>query len=158
MELYTKIVIVLLSLLTTTAFAQYGYPATAQMPTSQTYTIMTANSSVVGIYLTDSSGMTLYHLTTDAGKDMSTCTDATCTRLWPPFYTAAINVPPNLNPSDFGTITVDGYKQTTFKGWPLYHYSGDQKAGDINGQGLLGAWSVVDPESSNTFPTSFTYK
>jgi len=76
---------------------------------------------------------------------------------WPPFYTATINVSPNLNSSDFGNITVDGYKQTTYKGWPLYRYSGDKKSGDISGQGLKGVWSVIAPENSNTFPTSFPY-
>jgi predicted lipoprotein with Yx(FWY)xxD motif len=38
-------------------------------------------------------------------------------------------------------------KQVTYNGHPLYYYSGDQKAGDTNGQGLdqFGAkWYVLD--------------
>ena len=162
MSVYTKVIIALLFLLTMTAFAQYAYPmqgaASTPAPTSQTYTIMTANNSSVGTYLTDNSGMTLYHLTTDEGKNMSTCTSAACKGSWPLFYNATINVPPNLNSRDFGNIMVNGNKQNTYKGWPLYYYIGDKKKGEINGQGKGGVWSVVDPESSNTFPTSFPYK
>jgi predicted lipoprotein with Yx(FWY)xxD motif len=82
---------------------------------------------------------------TDEGKNMSTCTNTTCTGHWPPVYAATIKVPSNLNPGNFKNITVDGYKQTTYKGWPLYRFAGDKKPGDINGQGKLGVWSVVTP-------------
>ncbi len=162
MSAYIKLIIALLSLLTMTAFAQYAYPMQGATPTpmstSQTYTIMTANNSSVGTYLTDSRGMTLYHLTTDEGKNMSTCTSAGCKGSWPLFYNASLKVPPNLNSRDFGNITTNGNKQTTYKGWPLYYFTGDKKNGDINGQGKGGVWSVVDPNSPNTFPTSFSYK
>ena len=162
MSAYIKLIIALLSLLTMAAFAQYISPvqgaAPTTMPSSQNYTIMTANNSYLGSYLTDSSGMTLYHLTNDQGKNMSTCTTAACKESWPLFYSATIKVPPNLNSKDFGTITTNGDKQTTYKGWPLYYFVEDKKPGDLNGQGIGGVWSVVDPTSSNTFPAVFPYK
>jgi len=138
-------------------------PAQGYTTPAQGYTIMTASNSSIGTYLTDGRGMTLYHLLSDQGSYTSKCTDATCTGIWPPFYTATINVPVNLNPADFSTITVNGYKQyqqTTYKGWPLYYFYRDMKSGDIYGQGLsdsYGVWSVVNPEIPNTFPTNFQY-
>ncbi len=127
------------------------------------YTIMTAINSSIGTYLTDGRGMTLYHLLSDQGSYTSKCTDATCTMIWPPFYTGSINVPANLNPADFSTITVNGYKQyqqITYKGWPLYYFYKDMRPGDVYGQGIrdsYGVWSVVSPESPNTFPANFQY-
>jgi hypothetical protein len=48
-----------------------------------------------------------------------------------------------------GTTTrSDGGTQVTYDGHPLYYYSGDQKAGDINGEGsdAFGAeWYLVSP-------------
>lgn len=144
-----------------------GYTAATQgyaTPTSE-FTIMTASNSSLGIYLTDGRGMTLYHLLSDQGRYISNCTDATCTGIWPPYYagTGNLSIAGNLNPADFSTITVNGYKQytqTTYKGWPLYYFYKDMKPGDIYGQGvrdIYGVWSVVNPENPNTFPTNFPY-
>lgn len=135
-----------------------GYNAPAQG-----YTTMTSYNPTLGTYLTDGKGMTLYHLVNDGGNYNSACTDAACTGAWPPFYAQSINVPANLNLADFRAISVNGYKQyqqTTYKGWPLYYYSGDKTPGQINGQGLTdsyGTWSVVSPGSINTFPANFPY-
>ncbi|WP_183890889.1 hypothetical protein [Pedobacter cryoconitis] len=42
----------------------------------------------------------------------------------------------------FGVIIrTDNTKQTTYKGWPLYYYSGDSKKGD----GILKTWFVSTP-------------
>ena len=52
-----------------------------------------------------------------------------------------------LDSSDFATITrTDGSSQTTYKGWPLYYFAGDAKAGDINGDGLESVWFVGKPD------------
>jgi predicted lipoprotein with Yx(FWY)xxD motif len=37
-----------------------------------------------------------------------------------------------------------GKKQVAIDGVPLYYFSGDAKAGDLNGQGVGGFWYVVD--------------
>ncbi|MGW8323142.1 MAG: hypothetical protein ACWGSD_16460, partial [Thermodesulfobacteriota bacterium] len=39
----------------------------------------------------------------------------------------------------------DGTKQSTFRGYPLYYWSGDEKEGDTNGQGVKNVWFVIDP-------------
>ena len=124
---------------------------------------MTDYNPSLGTYLTDGRGMTLYHLVNDGGNYNSVCKDTACTGIWPPFYAQSVNVPASLNPADLRTINVNGYKQyqqTSYKGWPLYYYSGDTMQGQINGQGLkdsYGTWSVVSPDSVNTFPATFPY-
>ena len=43
-----------------------------------------------------------------------------------------------------GTLTRDdGTVQVTYKGWPLYHLSGDTTPGDTNGQGMEGVWFLA---------------
>ena len=50
-----------------------------------------------------------------------------------------------VDADDIATITRDdGTKQVTFYGHPLYHFSGDAKAGDTNGQGSGSVWYLVD--------------
>ncbi len=153
----------------TQAYSSTPAPAYSSTPTQTSvssttgYSIMTATNSTLGTYLTDGKGRTLYHLQNDQGKYSSKCTDASCTGRWPPFYSASIKVPQNLNPSDFSTINVNGYKQyqqTAYKGWPLYYFYSDKKSGDIHGQGLqdnYGIWSVVSSDNPSTFPANFAY-
>lgn len=154
-----------------TAPAQgYTVPTQGYTPTTHGYAIptpefavMTASNSSLGIYMTDGRGMTLYHLLSDQGRYISNCTDATCTGIWPPYYAGNLSIAGNLNRTDFSAITVNGYKQykqTTYRGWPLYYFFKDTKPGDIYGHGITdswGVWSVVNPESPNTLPTNFPY-
>jgi len=53
-----------------------------------------------------------------------------------------------LKLSDFSTFTrKNGSKQTAYKGWPLYHFAGDKKPGDFNGNGLEGVWFLAEDYS-----------
>jgi len=48
-----------------------------------------------------------------------------------------------------GTVTrADGTKQLTVKGWPLYTYLGDKKAGSWKGQNVSGKWFVIKPDGA----------
>jgi predicted lipoprotein with Yx(FWY)xxD motif len=129
-------------------------PPTSTATPSGAYTISIWNSNNLGTYLVDANGMALYFFAKDTvGK--STATVAVIAN-WPPFYVSAISVPSSLNASDFAAITRDdGKKIIMYKGWPLYYYIGDKKAGDTNGQGIVGAWFVVNPLSfpPTPFPT-----
>jgi predicted lipoprotein with Yx(FWY)xxD motif len=98
----------------------------------------------LGKVLTDGKGMTLYAFKPDNAGD-STCYDK-CATAWPPLPgAAASSVGSGLAAGDFGTTTrKDGSTQVTFKGWPLYRFSGDTAAGDTKGQGLNDKWYVVN--------------
>jgi len=108
--------------------------------------VMITTKAGIGSYLTDSSGMTLYYFTRDS-KGKSVCTNG-CTDIWPVFNTDTLTLPSSLKKADFGQITrSDGKKQITFRGYPLYYYSIDKKAGDTNGQGIGNVWFVINPSN-----------
>jgi predicted lipoprotein with Yx(FWY)xxD motif len=107
------------------------------------------NNSTVGTYLVDGDGFTLYYFLKDT-KDKSNAA-AAIIAIWPVFFAENFRVPSSLSASDFGTITrSDGIQQTTYKGWPLYYYTKDTAAGQVNGQGFNNLWYVIVP---STLPT-----
>jgi predicted lipoprotein with Yx(FWY)xxD motif len=112
--------------------------ATAQ--TAQTIKVQTAANGVS--YLTDAAGMTLYYYTKDT-DGQSACYGG-CATAWPIFYAQSVSLPSTLAAADFGTVTrTDGSKQTTYKGWPLYYWAKDTKAGDMTGEGVGKVWYVL---------------
>lgn len=98
----------------------------------------------VSSYLADSKGMTLYIFKKDtAGK--SACA-GDCVAKWPLYFREKVAAPAGTKVEDFGTITrEDGKNQTTYKGMPLYYFTGDAKPGDTNGQGVKDVWYVAAP-------------
>lgn len=100
-----------------------------------------------GKIITDDQGKSLYFFSTDVGVS-STCTGG-CLTVWPIFHVDNIAIGTGLEQADFGEITnVGGAKQTTYKGWPLYYYTGDEKAGEINGDKSGDVWYVAKPDYS----------
>jgi uncharacterized surface protein with fasciclin (FAS1) repeats len=108
-------------------------------------TTQLSSHAQLGNILTDSRGMTLYFLSRDA-KDISNCT-GTCLNNWPLFYSENPRLGEGLAASDFGSIDRgDGVMQTTYKGWPLYYFVNDTKAGDVTGEGRSNVWFVAKPD------------
>ena len=107
-------------------------------------TVKIASKVGVGSYLVNKVGWTLYWFTKDSpGK--SVC-EGTCLEKWPTFFRRSVTVPAELKAEDFGTLNrLDGTKQTTFRGFPLYYRANDLGAGDTKGQGVNGTWYVIDP-------------
>jgi predicted lipoprotein with Yx(FWY)xxD motif len=125
-------------------------PGGSKSGPAQAATVAAARVGSVGTVLVDSSGMTLYRFTPD-GTGKSTCTGG-CASIWPPLTVPAGSTPPagsGLTGSDLGTITrSDGTTQVTYKGWPLYTYTGDKATGEANGQGVANTWFVVAASST----------
>jgi len=98
----------------------------------------------LGDVMTGPSGRTLYVFAPDAdGK--ANCT-GNCAGTWPLFYQETPTLGSNLRAADFTTITrADGNKQTAYKGWPLYYFVNDTKAGDIAGENVGNVWQVAKP-------------
>jgi predicted lipoprotein with Yx(FWY)xxD motif len=107
--------------------------------------VLLSSTTAFGDILTDSLGKTLYFFSIDANGN-SGCSGG-CLTNWPIFYKDSLRLASGLNAADFGTITrSDGQKQTTYKGWPLYYFSGDANAGDINGDKVGDVWFVAKPD------------
>jgi hypothetical protein len=73
-----------------------------------------------------------------------------CAAAWPPLRTGAgPAVAGGANAALISTIPrSDGARQVTYNGHPLYTFVKDQKAGDVNGQGVSAfgaAWFAVSP-------------
>jgi predicted lipoprotein with Yx(FWY)xxD motif len=100
------------------------------------------NSSSVGNVMTGEGGKTLYFFAGDVAGD-ATCS-GTCRDNWPIFYKETPTLGSGLKSSDFGTITrADNSKQTTFRGWPLYYFKNDAKAGDVLGDKVGNVWMAA---------------
>jgi len=98
----------------------------------------TAQAENHGAVLTDKSGMTLYTFDKDT-KGTSNCYDG-CAASWPPYLVTDESA--HKGKWDV-VVRKDGSKQWAFKGSPLYTWAGDQKAGDMTGDGVGGVWHVV---------------
>jgi uncharacterized surface protein with fasciclin (FAS1) repeats len=98
-----------------------------------------------GNILSDTYGNTLYFFTRDADGS-SKCVGG-CLNNWPVFYSENPELGEGLDASDFGVIDRgDGTMQTTYKGWPLYHFVNDTLPGEMNGEGVIGKWFVAKPD------------
>ncbi len=126
------------------ATASPSSPA-AVSPAPASATVMLADSAK-GKILVDGAGRTLYLFTADTGGKPS-CYGG-CATSWPPLLaTGAMTPGAGMDAEDLAAVDrTDGGKQVTFYGQPVYYFSKDTKAGDLNGQGIGGKWFVVDSE------------
>ena len=121
--------------------------ANTEMPAAPAANVKLAEDATLGNILIDKEGNSLYFFSLDT-KQTSACEDG-CLDKWPIFYEEKIAVNTGLNAADFGTITrVDGAMQTTYKGWPLYYFFGDNTAGDTNGDNVKSVWFIAKPDYS----------
>ena len=128
--------------------AQPAPQPTAQ-PTAMPTVAVPDNVKVTGSILTDAQGRSLYYFANDVPSKGTSACNGQCAALWPPVSLGNVSVSSPLDPADFNSITrSDGTKQTTWYGWPLYYYSRDAKAGDMNGENFLNVWFTLKPDQS----------
>jgi predicted lipoprotein with Yx(FWY)xxD motif len=124
-----------------------GYSATpttaaAPAPAAATASSLGVAHTSLGDVLVDGQGRTLYALTKDA-NGMPTCTGG-CAIEWPPATVTGTAMAAAGVTAPTTTVAAPGGGQMLKAGkWPLYRFSGDSKAGDVNGQGIDGTWFVV---------------
>ena len=107
-------------------------------------TVQVREKEGVGKYLADGKGMTLYYFLKNKG-DLNACAGP-CLQNWPLVDAESVAAPEGTGTKDFGRMTRnDGRKQVTYKGWPLYYFTGDKAPGDTNGQGVKDIWFVIAP-------------
>lgn len=120
---------------------------TPPQPTiSAALTLNNSGGGVFGSYLSAANGMTLYQSTKDT-DNVSNCTGA-CATAWPP-YTVSTAAATSLtaDPGIAGKISTikraDGSLQVTYRGLPLYFFTGDKKPGDTTGEAVNGFTEVA---------------
>ncbi|MBS1890686.1 MAG: hypothetical protein JST59_05300 [Actinobacteria bacterium] len=88
--------------------------------------------------------MTVYDFTVDEGT-RSNCYGG-CEAAWPPVTTTGKpTAGEGAMAADLGTTKrKDGTLQVTYKGHPLYTFTGDQGPGEANGNESEGTWFVLD--------------
>jgi predicted lipoprotein with Yx(FWY)xxD motif len=121
--------------------------ASPKTPSGQAATLETASEGNLGTILVDSQGRTLYLFQSDSGTK-SACFGA-CASAWPPLRDSGKpTVGSGLNAALVGTTSrSDGMPQVTYNGHPLYLFQGDEKPGDIEGQGSTAfgsPWYALD--------------
>lgn len=102
--------------------------------------VASSNGILVGGSDSSNPGYSLYVFDNDLGAPGSNCNGG-CASSWPPLLVADGGASGVLG---LGTVMRnDGTVQATYEGRPLYFFSGDNAAGDTNGQGLGGVWWLV---------------
>lgn len=111
--------------------------------------VLATASTSLGTVVVDGRGRTVYVFDEDEpGSGRSACTGA-CASQWPAVETGSATPAVEGVTGTVATITgVDGKRQVTLDGSPLYTYAGDTSAGDATGQGVGGSWWVVAPDGS----------
>jgi predicted lipoprotein with Yx(FWY)xxD motif len=99
--------------------------------------------------LTTTGGRTLYSLSVERHGKFDCTMASGCLEIWHPL-TVASGVMPK-GPVALGTVKrPEGQLQVTYKGLPLYTFTGDKKPGQVKGEGLkdVGTWhAAVAPRS-----------
>ncbi|MFJ9688697.1 SCO0930 family lipoprotein [Streptomyces bacillaris] len=102
----------------------------------------------LGDIVVDKRGMTVYRFTQDSAWPMKTACSGECLKKWPVVAPVSKNSVEGVTKKGFVTFDrPDGIKQQTIDCWPLYTFAGDEKPGDVNGQGVGGTWFAVSPDS-----------
>ena len=112
--------------------------------------VMTAKNKTLGkTILVNLRGMTLYSLSAERhGRFI--CKNSACLALWKPLVVAKGVKPTGVR----GLATIrrpDRRIQVTYRGGPLYRFTGDHKRGDVKGNGFkdVGTWRVIIVGSSS---------
>lgn len=149
-------------LLVLAACGSGGGTTSSTSPTSSSGTTVTVRDAGGMTVLATSSGRTLYDSDQEQGKVL--CTSGACTAIWSP-----LTVPAGQQPTAPGGVThdlatmkrPDGTRQVTFDGRPLYTFSVDQGAGQVNGEGQSDSfdgtsftWHAAVPTGATPSPSS----
>jgi predicted lipoprotein with Yx(FWY)xxD motif len=114
-------------------------------PAASAAALTTARTSL-GTVVVDGRGRTVYQFDKDTvGAATSACTGV-CVGLWPELTTTSSAPKASGLTGTVGTApTTGGARQLTLDGHRLYTFSGDTRAGQVNGEGYLDQWWVLAP-------------
>jgi len=129
-------------------------PASA-VPAGSGTQLISSTVDGLGTVLADSEGHTLYRY----AKDTSTPSKATCAgpcaMTWPPLVSDTPVLVAGVDAQLVGMVTrLDGRKQVTVAGWPVYRYAKDTGPGIALGRAAGADWAAITPagEKAGTTP------
>ncbi|WP_155054315.1 SCO0930 family lipoprotein [Streptomyces blattellae] len=116
--------------------------------------LSTRNDPELGEIVVDKNGHTVYRFMKDSPWPMKTECTGDCVEKWPVVDPVAAEDTEGIDlkgsgPRGQGYVVFDrpdGLKQQTIDCVPIYTFSGDEKPGDTNGQGVGGTWYAVAPD------------
>jgi predicted lipoprotein with Yx(FWY)xxD motif len=118
--------------------------ASGSASTTGARVVMTAkNATLHATILVNRRGLSLYSLSAERNGRFI-CTDAGCMSLWKPLVVRKGVTPTGA--AHLGTVRrPDGRRQVTYRGGPLYTFTGDHRRGDVKGNGFkdVGIWRVA---------------
>ena len=132
-------------LLVLAACGSGGGTAAATSPASSSGTTVTVRDAGGMHVLTTSSGRTLY--ASDQEKGTVLCMSGACNAIWAPLTVSAGQQPTASGGVAHDLSTVkrsDGTRQVAFEGSPLYTFSFDHSAGQVNGNGQTDSFDGTD--------------
>jgi predicted lipoprotein with Yx(FWY)xxD motif len=114
------------------------------------------NTSLGETVLVTMTGRTLYSLSVER-KGKFICTSKSCLSFWHPLVVKA-GVTPTGAKSLATVRRPDGRRQVTYKGGPLYTFSGDSHRSDAKGEGFkdVGVWHAATVGASAPPPATTT--
>ena len=129
-----------------------GAMAASAAHSSSAASVKAVDNAKFGTILVAANGKTLYRYTLDS-KGVNRCTsNKACAPYWPQLLVksgAKLAPGSGVNASLLGTIkAAHGMRQVTYAGFPLYYFSGDKAAGQVNGQAFESQWYVVDTKGN----------
>lgn len=136
--------VVAIGVLVIAAVAGTATAGTLRHRTHHVATLVRLHKTVLGRVLVDARGRTVYAYTADR-MGRSVCYGA-CAGVWPPLLskTRKPALAKGVRRALVGiTKRKDGKLQITYRGHPLYTFSGDTKAGQVKGQGYRHVWYAL---------------
>jgi predicted lipoprotein with Yx(FWY)xxD motif len=120
---------------------------TAASPAGPAVTKLSVLQTRLGPVVVGPGGLTVYRFDRDTANPPKSNCNGGCAAAWPPLLgnpaTVAVT---KFDKSLLGSVTrVDGSKQLTLKGWPLYFFVDDKKPRDLRGEGADGVWHAIAP-------------
>ena len=117
--------------------------STSKPSTDATSTTLQLETTSLGKVVADSKGRTLYLFVPDGTSTVSKV-PAGILSLWPPVQATGVpTLGPGLTAKSSTGAQPNGQQWVLYNGHLLYAYSGDQKAGDVTGNGIGSVWYAV---------------
>jgi predicted lipoprotein with Yx(FWY)xxD motif len=142
----------LLAVLAAGLVAALGAAGSSAAVARQVHVVATAHNAQLGkTVLVTTNGRTLYSLSVER-KGKFICTNAACLSFWKPLLVAKGTTPTGV--AGLGTVVRPGQVsrvQVTFRGAPLYTFTGDKKRGDAKGDGFkdVGVWHAASTTAAS---------